>query len=71
MDVERDPACVSLSRRRRDRRLRSFWRLECMALKMALATAAQQSSQRVTNASAQTNYVAPAPVTENVASAPS
>ena len=31
MNVERDPACVSASRRRRDRRLRSFWRHEQMA----------------------------------------
>ena len=64
MNVERDPACVSASRRRRDRRLRSFWCLECMAVKMALATAAHHSSHRVSSASTQTEYVAPATVTE-------
>ena len=47
MNVERDPACVSASRRRRDRRLRSFWRHQCMAVRMAPATAAHHSSQRV------------------------
>ena len=71
MNVERDPACVSASRRRRDRRLRSFWRHECMAVRMALATAAHHSSLRVSSASIQTEYVAgPAPVTGYVAPAP-
>ena len=71
MNVERDPACVSASRRRRYRRLRSFWRHECMAVRMALATAAHHSSQRVSSAFTQTEYVAPAPVTECVVPAPS
>ena len=71
MNVARDPACVSASRRRRDRRLRSLWHHECMAVRMALATAAHHSSQRVSCASTQTEYVAgPAPVTEYVAPAP-
>ena len=71
MNVERDPACVSASRRRRDRRLRSFWRHECMAVRLALAAAAHHSSLRVSSASTQTEYVAgPAPVTEYVAPAP-
>ena len=71
MNVERDPACVSASRRRRDRRLRSFWRHDCMAVRMALATAVHHSSSRVSSASTQTEYVAgPAPVTEYVAPAP-
>ena len=68
MNVERDPACVSASRRRRDRRLRSFWRHECMAVRMALATAAHHSSQRVSSAFTQTEYAAPAPVIEYIAS---
>ena len=50
MNVERGPACVSASRRRRDRRLRSFWCHECMTVRMALATAAHHSSQRVSSA---------------------
>ena len=71
MNVARDPACVSASRRRRDRRLRSFWRHECMAVRMALAAAVHHSSSRVSSASTQTEYVAgPAPVTEYVAPAP-
>ena len=70
MNVARDPAGVSASRRRRDRRLRSFWRHECMAVRMALATAAHHSSLRVSSTSTQTEYVAgPAPVTEYVAPA--
>ena len=51
MDVERDPACVSASRRRRDRRPRSLWRHKCKAVIVALATATNHSSQRVTSAS--------------------
>ena len=63
MNVARDPACVS--------GIRSFWRHECMAVRMALATAAHHSSSRVSSASTQTEYVAgPAPVTEYVAPAP-
>ena len=67
MNVERDPACVSASRRRRDQRLRSYWRHECVTVRMALATAAHHSSKRVSSASTQTEYVAAAPVTEYVA----
>ena len=47
MNVERDPACVSASRRRRDRRLRSFWRHEQMAVQMVLATVTHHSFGKV------------------------
>ena len=43
---------------------------ECMAVRMALATAAHHSSQRVASAATQTEYVAPAPVVEHRAPDP-
>ena len=43
---------------------------EYMAVRMALATAAHHSSQRVTSAATQTEYVAPAPVVERCAPDP-
>ena len=52
MNVERDPDAHAV---------------ECMAVRMALATAAPHSSQSVSSVSIQTECVAPVPVTQHVA----
>ena len=49
---------------RRERWLRSMWRHEQLSVRMAVANATHHSSQRVTSASTQTEYVA-APVVES------
>ena len=67
MNVARDPAGVSASRRRRDRRLRSFWRHECMAVRMAVVTATHHSWKSHAVVGTQTEYpgvAGPVPVTE-------
>ena len=45
MEVDGDGA--SAARRRRERRLRSWWRHECQSVRMALTTAVHHSSEKV------------------------
>ena len=45
MEVDGDGA--SAARRRRERRLRSWWRQECQSVRMALTTAAHHSAEKV------------------------
>ena len=72
--VARDVA-AGAAKRRRDRRYRSFWRHELMAVRMATLTACHRSAQKkpaATHAATQTavTYREQAPVLEYVAPAP-
>ena len=73
-DVARDAHVVGCSAwRRRNRRLRAFWRHEQHAVRMAVAVATHHSYDRSSaHAGTQTDleYVTPAPVIECVAPAP-
>ena len=73
-DVARDAHVVGCSAwRRRNRRLRAFWRHEQQAVRMAVAAATHHSYDRSSaHACTQTDlvYVTPAPVIECVAPAP-
>ena len=73
-DVARDAHVVGCSAwRRRNRRLRAFWRHEQQAVRMAVAAATHHSYDRSSaHACTQTDleYVTPAPVIEYVAPAP-
>ena len=84
MDVAREPDVVAGSVRRRERRLRAWWRHEQFAIRCAVACASHHSHMRVTSVVTQTDdevlaaafastaslAAAPAPVFEYVTPAP-
>ena len=55
MDVAREPDVAGSTRRRRERRLRAWWRHEQFAIRCAVACASHHSHMRVTSVATQTD----------------
>ena len=55
MDIAREPDGAGSARRRRDRRLRAWWRREQFAIRCAVACASHHSHMRVTSVATQTD----------------
>ena len=57
MDVAREPYVAGSARRRRERRLRAWWRHEQFAIRCAVACTSHHSHMRVTSVATQTDFV--------------